>query len=1333
VRKLGSITLAACLASSLLVPAAAAAAPEDPGATDRYQPTLTPPPVDASEFDYGTGDAPREYFVRLAGEPAAMYRGGLAGIPATTQMAEDGTYEFQAESAAAEVYRERLVDEQASVLDEATAAVGRELEVTGSFTVANHGFTATMTPDEARALGELDDVTWLQQVPDYELHTDAGPDWVNAGGGAVWERPADGGIATGEFLGEGIVVGIIDTGINPSNPSFLDESADGYTHTNPRGEGEYVGSCDPTNVPGGDGEGVVLEAFGQTQPFGSHYDADLAELCNDKLIGMWGYAGINGGSPIDYNGHGSHTAGTAAGNFVDGAVVDTAADLGDANDFDLSGVAPRANIISYAACCTGGGLYSAVDQLVVDGVDVVNYSIGSASPTANLLQDPMTYGFLVARANGVHVANSAGNSGPGNETIGSPSDAPWLTVVGSSTHDRLAGNVVGDFDGGDGDLADIQGKGVSEALDEPTELLYAGDFDNPLCLPDVWGDDVFDGEIVVCDRGETGRVDKSVRAADAGAGGFVLANDEPNAGSIAGTLNGDSFPIPGVHITYADGVALKAWMDEADAPTATIAGTEFVRSDEFGDIVSVFSSRGPNTNDASVLSPDVTAPGHDILAAYGADDVTEYQFISGTSMSSPHVAGAYAILAEAFGPDVSPAAAQSALQLTARRDVTKSDGTTPADPYDVGSGHIDVAAALATGLVLDEDAEGYIGAITSGDTAGMNVASLAQMQCAAECSWTRTVTAPASLDGALTWTATTETAGFEATVEPGEFTLAPGESQELTVTADVTELEVGDDAFGSLELTNGTEAISDAHLPMAVRPSLFAGATALQLESDGYQDTHTEPFNIAGASDLQLTVDGLAAGTRHDFEVEQDPTEGDPFTDLDASEVTWIDAPVNTKRITARVLETTAPDIDIFLGYDANGDGVPQPDELIAAGTSPGSDETVDVVDEALPSGRYWVITQAWEASEDGSDPVSLVTAAMAAGAAGNLEADVTGDVTEGGNVDLELAWSLAPPSTYWIGLVTMGTSAGSPEDIGSILLDIAVQPAAPDADAGGPYEVTLGEELTLDGSGSSHPEGEELEFVWDVTALGGDAPLTGVTPTIEPEFIGEFEVELEVTAAGGATDTDTATVVVADVPPAPTCDPEGPSGFPDLTGGPHAGNVGCAAGFGIIQGRTDGSFDPSGDVRRDQMAAFLQRTLRVGGVELPEVSGSGWPDVVGGPHEEAIGQLTEVGIVQGRSGGDVFDPSGTVTRAQMASFLRRTLEFATGDELDAPRSPFTDIQGSVHASSIDVVYDLEIAFGRTATTYEPSGDVRRDQMGSFLARTLDVMEDVGLTLTPLP
>jgi hypothetical protein len=295
----------------------------------------------------------------------------------------------------------------------------------------------------------------------------------------------------------------------------------------------------------------------------------------------------------------------------------------------------------------------------------------------------------------------------------------------------------------------------------------------------------------------------------------------------------------------------------------------------------------------------------------------------------------------------------------------------------------------------------------------------------------------------------------------------------------------------------------------------------------------------------------------------------------------------------------------------------------------------------------------------------------------------------------------------------------------------------APTADAGNDYTVELGDELTLDGSASISPDGLPLTFTWDVSSLGGTT-LEGETVTVTPVEAGDFEVTLTVTDTSdpALSDTDTATVTVVDTTEEPVMtgceDVEGVT-FPDVGGPPHGANIACIAGFGIAQGNASGNYRPFADVRRDQMASFLERLLTVGGVELPAPAAERFPDVPGNStHKGAIERLAEAGIVEGRASG-AYDPLATVTRGQMATFLRRTLEFATGDDLVAPRAPFTDVPARyVHARGIDVTYDLDIARGRTATTFVPNGAVQRDQMGSFLARTIGVMADAGFELTPL-
>jgi subtilisin family serine protease len=1342
VRKLTTLVSSVLLTTTLLVPAAASAAPDEqrPERTEAWSAATVSP----DEMPLGEGSEAREYFVRLAGTPAALHTDAAPGRPAASRMAPDGTVDYQAGSAGARSYEAELQREQAEVAEEgALDTVGRELDVLASYTVANHGFGTVMTPTEARALADHPDVVWVQEFPEYFPTTDRGPAFVGARSGVteregVWERPAE-GPATGA-TGEGVVVGVIDTGINPSSPSFQETTDDGYTHTNPRGR--YYGSCDPGN----DGS-QPDDGWFDLPPDAAPYDPELAELCNDKLIGMWGYDSVSGerdashrpirgtGSPIDYDGHGSHTAGTAAGGFADGV----SAEVGDhdvpGNSFDVSGVAPHANIISYAACCTGLALLSAVDQMIVDDVDVLNFSIGSTSPTTDLLQDGLTFGFLVARLTGIHVANSAGNAGPGSGTIGSPSDAPWVTSVASSTHDRLALNAVTGLPGdvfGDGR---IEGKGVSAPLEDPTEIVYAGDLDgtadNRLCLPGVWDAGDLDGLIVVCDRGEIGRVAKSEAAAAAGADGFVLANDQANAGSIQASLNGDSFPIPGVHVTYADGVALKDWVAATEAPTATIAGTSFDVADRWGDTVSIFSSRGPNGYDADLLSPQVTAPGTDILAPYGSDDSTEYQFISGTSMSGPHVAGAFALLVDLFEDELTAAEAQSALQLTARRDVLDTDGVTPASPFDVGSGHIDVSAAAATGIVMDVDVfDFYETVLFDLDSSALNLASMGQSQCVTTCSWERTFTgAPGAEDVAYEVDADAD--GFDLTVEPTSFTISEGEDVTITVTADVDGVEFGEFLFGEVELTTDAAGVSDGHLPVVVQPSPFAGPEWLEITSEGYVDDISVPYTAADASGLTVDIDGMAPAQVHDLVVAQDPTPRAPFVDFDESGVVWLEVGEGASRLVAHIGETTSPDIDLFVGRDVDEDGVVSGAETLCMSAAGGSDEACDLFDPE--PGSYWVLVQNWESSAAGEDETELITAVVA-GDEGNVEVDAPASVDPGESFDLGLSWVLEPPTKRWFGMLSFGSTDATPGEY-LVPVDLVVEPEAPVADAGGPYQVVLGENLTLDGSGSGHPEDVPLEsYEWDVSQLGIASPQEGETLTVRPTVAGEREVSLTVTA-DGLEDVDTVTVVVlAEAPPPPpaACDQVEPVGFPDVAGGPHGPAIGCVAGFGIALGGTDGTYDPLGDVRRDQMASFLTRLLRVAGVELPASPTSTFSDVTSGPHQLAIAQLADLGVVEGRGDG-TYQPLRPVTRAQMASFLVRSLEVALGRDLSPTAAgPFTDIAGSVHADNIRVANELGIAAGRTTTTYAPNADVRRDQMASFIARSLTVLQDEGIDLTPL-
>jgi len=737
------------------------------------------------------------HVVVLDESPLAVYRGGIGGL-AATDPAVTGAPRLDPDAPASRAYRDFLSSRQDAVLAAAAATLGRPVEPLFRYDAALNGFAVRLSPAEAALVEDVPGVSRVVKEFHRELLTDAGPEWIGAPG--VWTGSATGGAPA--TRGEGVVVGVIDTGINHDHPSFAEVGpVDGYVHRNPRGR--FYGACDP-----------VLGA----------------PLCNDKLIGAWDFTGT---TPEDTNGHGSHTAGTSVGNVVDARLVAPTARI----ERRIAGVAPHANLITYKACittCPISAILASINQATLDAVDVINYSIGGAS--SDPWSDLDAVAFRNARAAGVFVATSAGNSGPGAATMGSPADAPWVTAVGASTHNRdFPNSLVGMSGGGSAAPGDMRGKGVTAGYG-PARIVHAGAYGSPLCgagpaAPDgsaainPFPPGTFNGEIVVCDRGTYGRVEKGQNVMEGGAGGFVLVNDEASGDS----LTGDAHVLPGVHLTYRQGLALKAWLGSGTGHTARITGMTVDESPGNGDVMASFSSRGPNPSVRDLIKPDVTAPGVDVLAAFNTVNPTvppEYGVISGTSMSSPHTAGAAALL-RALRPQWTPDEVRSALVTTAKYDgVRKENGATAADPFDMGGGRIDLSRAGRAGLVLDETVANYENAdpASGGSPSSLNLPTLAHGACPGTCTWTRVVRSSAATS--VTWTAATAgVEGLSLAVEPRSFTLAPGAAQTVRVTATAADGNAW--RFGRVTLTPSVD-LPAAHLTVAVRRGA-AGPTADRL------------------------------------------------------------------------------------------------------------------------------------------------------------------------------------------------------------------------------------------------------------------------------------------------------------------------------------------------------------------------------------------------------------------------------------------------------------------------------------------------------------------------
>jgi subtilisin family serine protease len=270
---------------------------------------------------------------------------------------------------------------------------------------------------------------------------------------------------------------------------------------------------------------------------------------------------------------------------------------------------------------------------------------------------------MVAAANGVFVAASAGNSGPGASTVAH--NSPWLTTVAASTHAVYEGTV----ELGDGEK--YRGASISDSgLPQQTPIVLASavgaagvDGDEvALCAADSLDPAKVAGTIVVCDRGVYDRVAKSAEVKRAGGVGLVLANVTP------GSLDADFHSVPTVHVDETAGAKIKAYVAEVTTATAAL-----LPGDRTGlpatptPVIAGFSSRGPAiANGGDVLKPDISAPGVSVLAAVapGPNDGRTFNLLSGTSMSSPHIAGLAALVRQKH-PSWSPMQVNSAMMTTA--------------------------------------------------------------------------------------------------------------------------------------------------------------------------------------------------------------------------------------------------------------------------------------------------------------------------------------------------------------------------------------------------------------------------------------------------------------------------------------------------------------------------------------------------------------------------------------------------------------------------------------------------------------------------------------------
>jgi hypothetical protein len=987
------------------------------------------------------------YIVRLGDLPAVAYDGGIAGYAATKP--KQGS-KIDPQASDVTKYVGYLKDKH----DAALSSVGGGQKLY-DYAFSVNGFAAKLSYGQAVALASKAGVVSVE--PDVVQHADtiSTPRFLGLSqAGGTWDKLGGVGVA-----GENMIIGDLDTGIWPENPEFSDRTGVG-----PNGQG---GKLAYQQIPGWHGKCVPGEDF-------------TAANCNQKLIGAQYFVAGHGGpdsiipeeflSPRDFDGHGSHTASTAAGN---NNTQITGSNIPVGLQGKASGMAPRARISAYKICwekpdhtqvdCFSSDATAAIDQAVSDGVDALNYSI---SGTTTSFLNSVQVAFLFAEDAGIFVAASAGNSGPTVSTVAHPS--PWLMTVAASTHDRLFQSTITLGNG-----ATYQGITVTDGAG-PAPLIRATDAGVVGADPDKLrqcfsksanGDvAVLDpakvaGKIVVCDRGNppgntapsNARVDKPAAVQEAGGVGTIIANVNAGAGEVS-----DIHVAPAVHVNNVVGDAIKAYATAAGAAATArfTAGAPTIVTD--APKIAGFSSRGPSLATADQLKPDISAPGVDILAAVAPPNHSGrmWDLESGTSMSSPHIAGLSLLIKQAH-PNWTPDMIKSAMMTTAY------DLKDPVvDPFAQGAGHVDPTKFLDPGLVYQSGGFAkYLGFIcgVNGPTVSsscplvtirpneLNLPSLAIGALAGSDTLHRTVTNVAS--GSETYTASVQgLTGLAVSVSPSTFTIAPGAAVQYTVS--FTEQTAPFDVYatGSITLTGDHGHV--VRVPVVVKPVKLQAP----VEVPGSGTTGSLSYDIKAGFDgtLTRTILGLQAATKFDNHVNGDPACGFDTAHPDAAvangtaTLSEFTTPADAKYIRFQTFQSdsssTVHDLDMFVYRAAPAAGSPYGLVLTSGGPDANEVASSTSAGSLTPGAKFKVYVLGCGVDAGGGDFTLFAWAVTGPPSTPSNPFDTkppaTSTVTIGQVLTEAFSWSGLPAGNRYLGRVTYG----NPGTISSTVLAVSTR-----------------------------------------------------------------------------------------------------------------------------------------------------------------------------------------------------------------------------------------------------------------------------------------------------
>ncbi|KAK8516293.1 hypothetical protein V6N12_068903 [Hibiscus sabdariffa] len=581
-----------------------------------------------------------------------------------------------------------------------------------SYTHLLNGFAVHVTSEEV--LGTLRNATGVRLIHEdvkIEKLTTHTPDFLGIST-HVWPR-----LGGAESSGEGVVIGFVDTGINPDHPSFVTSSSSRFLNST-----KFKGKC------------TSGEQFPST-------------ACNGKIVGA------------QYFAHGAMANASIAAGINNVSVIVNGFDYGTA-----SGMAPGARIAVYKAIYAFGGYMSdvvaAVDQAVEDGVDILSLSAGPSSVPSgdSAFLNVLELQLLFAIKAGVLVVQAAGNGGPFSSSV--ISFSPWITSVAASITDRKYNNTILLGNG-----QSYSGSGISHNLypkyfnHSPTEgeINYQVAAAADVCVrnattitidscqnPEPFIRPLAYGKLIICTYTFEYEYESASIAAVAdtmkqiGAAGFIITLD-PNFGSavIKGTMV--TLQIPAIILNdmqassalweYYNSNTVRDMRGQAiifAAKARILDGRQAIYTGQ-APVVASYSSRGPDVQNAlmqtaDVLKPNVMAPGSSIWAAWSPDSDGDkyikgqnFALISGTSMATPHIAGIAALIKQKH-PKWGPDAITSAMMTTADRTdplgapilAESLNELTEATPFDFGAGSINASQAIKPGLIFNATFKHYV-------------------------------------------------------------------------------------------------------------------------------------------------------------------------------------------------------------------------------------------------------------------------------------------------------------------------------------------------------------------------------------------------------------------------------------------------------------------------------------------------------------------------------------------------------------------------------------------------------------------------------------------------